>query len=177
MLSPMQRRKIQSSAAAIQSGYDTLAGWIDGTMSQTTPDGHGDDGSQEPAGFAWSLYHHTLNLFSLLLSPMLEHVATFSSPYDKQSEKSLKKSLGRLFLWGGSFEGGKLESVLDESESLKETVMESLAAIGKILLFSMLDTSQMFDRIQRIRGSKDQARDARPKHLGGKSTHNHGQWL
>ncbi|KAL5321570.1 hypothetical protein ACEPPN_009530 [Leptodophora sp. 'Broadleaf-Isolate-01'] len=126
-----------ASVDSLQSRDDTLAGWIDGTAIQKTTDSHGDNASQEHTGFAWSLYHHTLELFSLLLLPTLAHVATFTPPYEKQGEKSFKKSLGRLYLWGGGFSGGKLESVLDESESLRGTVVESLAAIGKILLFKL----------------------------------------
>ncbi|KAG4432689.1 hypothetical protein IFR05_011838 [Cadophora sp. M221] len=130
-------KKNTTPVDSLQSGDDTLAGWIDGTAVQKTTDSLGDKATQEHTGFAWSLYHHTLELFSLLLLPTLAHVATFTSPFDKQGEKSIKKSLGRLYLWGGGFSGGKLESVLDESESLRETAVESLAAIGKILLFKL----------------------------------------
>lgn len=131
---PEQRHKIPSSAAAMDPECDTLAGWIDRTATGC----RNDKAAQEHDGFAWSLYHHTLQLFALLLPTTLEYVAISSLSYHKQGQKSLKNSLGRLFLWGASFEGGKLESVLDESESLKLTVMESLTALGNILLFSML---------------------------------------
>lgn len=137
----MQRRRRTSTASATQIERDELAGWIDGTATQVATNDQTNDTSREPAGFAWSLYHHTLQLFSLLLVPTLEYVARSDRLLEKQSEKSLKKSLGRLFLWGSSFEGGKLESVLDESESLRETVLESLVAIGTILLASMSESS------------------------------------
>ncbi|KAH7351162.1 hypothetical protein BKA65DRAFT_593972 [Rhexocercosporidium sp. MPI-PUGE-AT-0058] len=133
----MHGSKNLSAVDPFQVEGDTFAGWIDGTAIQKTTDITGDKASQEHAGFAWSLYHHTLELFSLLLLPTLAHVVTFTPPNDKQGEKSFKKSLGRFYLWGGGFSGGKLESVLDESESLREIVVESLAAIGKILLFEL----------------------------------------
>lgn len=132
----MDREKHLSLNNMLQPERDTLAGWIDGTAIQRRADDDSDKTSQEHAGFAWSLYQHTLELFSLLLLPTLANVATLTPSHDKQAEKSIKKSLGRLFLWGGGFSGGKLESVLDESESLRETVVESLTAIGTILISS-----------------------------------------
>jgi hypothetical protein len=116
-----------------QVGFGTVTEWIDGTKIQTTTEKVKGRESQASAGFAWSLYNHTLELFSHLIPLALSVPET-----NRQREKSFKKSLGRLFLWGDSFRGGKLESVLDHSDSLRETVIESLAAIGKILLYSKL---------------------------------------
>lgn len=140
----MQRRSRISPASASQIERGELAEWIDGTATEVVTNGQTDDASQEPAGFAWSLYHHNLQLFSLLLIPTLEYIVRSDRLLEKESEKSLKKSLGRLFLWGGSFEDGRLDIVLDESESLRETVLESLVAIGTILLSSMSESSNGF---------------------------------
>jgi hypothetical protein len=123
------------SLALQQVGFGTVTEWIDGATIQTTTENVKGKEPQASAGFAWSLYSHTLELFSHLI-PL--NLALSVLETNKQREKSFKKSLGRLFLWGDSFRGGKLESVLDHSDSLRETVIESLAAIGKILLYSKL---------------------------------------
>jgi hypothetical protein len=115
-----------------QVGFGTVTEWLDGAIIETTKNVDG-QASQASTGFAWSLYHHTLELFSHLYPLALP----LSVPGRKrQHEKSFKKSLGRLFLWGDGFRDGKLESVLDHSDSLRETIIESLCAIGKILLHS-----------------------------------------
>jgi hypothetical protein len=121
--------------APVQVGFGTVTEWIDGATIQTTSENVDGKDSQASTGFAWSLYHHTLELFSQLF-PLI--FAGSGAGVNRHREKSFKRSLGMLFLWGDGFRGGKLESVLEESDGLRETVIESLAAIGKILLYSKL---------------------------------------
>jgi hypothetical protein len=118
-----------------QRAASTVTEWIDGMTVQTIGENIGGRSSQASTGFAWSPYHHTLELFSLLFPLTL---AWSGSSYNIQREKVFKKSLGKLFLWGDGFRGGKLEIVLDESENLRENVIECLVTIAKILLFSKL---------------------------------------
>ncbi|KAL2071260.1 hypothetical protein VTL71DRAFT_12495 [Oculimacula yallundae] len=137
MPNKMLQEKHPSQVELLQPGSDTLAEWIGGTATQNEVDIPGHENPQDHAGFAWSLYHHTLELFKLLLPHTMALIETLTTPDIKQGEKSFKKSLGKLFLWGGGFSDGRLESVLDESECLKETVLESLTGIGKILLLKL----------------------------------------
>lgn len=142
-ITPAQFNTVDSGSSSSKSSpwptsrhavFDTLTEWIDGAIVQTTAHNRNGKADETSTGFAWSLYHHNLKLFSLLLPLTM----AWSVPkYDKQQEKSLKRSLGRLFIWGDGFQCGKLETVLDESEGLRETVIESLAAIGNILVSSM----------------------------------------
>jgi hypothetical protein len=113
--------------------FGALTEWIDGATIQTTAENGDGEASEDSTGFAWDLYHHTLELFSLLIPLILARPGLCNN---REHEKSLKGSLGRLFLWGDGFRGGKLETVLHESENLRESIIESLAAIAKILLFS-----------------------------------------
>jgi len=112
-----------------------LEEWIDGATIQRAGDG---DGSAT-GGFAWSLYDRNLHLLKELIPIIAE--ASVSPP--NRSLKSLKESLGNLFLWGDGFRDGKMERVLDESDDLRETVMTSLVGIGRLLISSKtLDLSR-----------------------------------
>ena len=50
------------------------------------------------------------------------------------SQSALKEELGRLYLWGEAFENGKLDKALEQSEDLRDTVLEFLCAIGDIIV-------------------------------------------
>jgi hypothetical protein len=103
--------------------------WIDGaTIHRSGVD------SEAATGFAWSLYDHIFKLFSKIL-PLAPN---FSPHISKREVKALKESLGNLLLWGDGFRDGKLEMVLEESDELKETVIESLVAAGSVLISSEL---------------------------------------
>jgi hypothetical protein len=57
-----------------------------------------------------------------------------SPAQEKKYEKSLKDSMGKLFLWGDGFRDGRLETTLEKSDDLKEATLENLTAIGKTLI-------------------------------------------
>ena len=109
-----------------------LEEWIDGATIHKA--GAGDAAATEThqEGFAWNLYEHDLLLFAQIVplaSQLPQRVST------KQA-RSLKGLLGDFFLWGDSFRDGRLQSVLEESDDLKNTVISSLATLGRVLISS-----------------------------------------
>ena len=108
-----------------------LEEWIDGATIQKSSSALGDDPCDGAAtGFAWNLFDHVLRLFSII-TPLASNGATAIS---KKGTRSLKESLGKLFLWGDSFRDGRLEIVLDASDEIKESVLSTLATVGRILI-------------------------------------------
>ena len=57
-----------------------------------------------------------------------------SIPRLNLSQSALKEELGRLYLWGEAFENGKLDKALEQSEDLRDTVLEFLSAIGDSII-------------------------------------------
>ena len=49
-------------------------------------------------------------------------------------QSALREELGRLYLWGEAFENGKLDKALEQSEDLRDTVLEFLCAIGDSII-------------------------------------------
>jgi hypothetical protein len=104
--------------------------WIDGaTVDRST---EFDDGKSATVGFAWSLYDLNLKLLTKLIPIVSRDILTISC----KDVKALKQSLGNSFLWGDGFHDGGLESILEESDDLKETVVSSLVGIGMLLISS-----------------------------------------
>ena len=108
--------------------FSSVEEWIDGATIHRS--GYGETAT----GFAWNLYDHIFRLF-LAIAPLASY---FSPEISKRELKSLKESLGNLFLWGDGFCDGRLEVVLEESDDLKESVVNSLIAAGTILTSSKL---------------------------------------
>ena len=50
---------------------------------------------------------------------------------------SLRESIGTLRLWGDTFGAGELDKALDQSDELKESVLEQFVNIGRLLLQGM----------------------------------------
>ena len=115
---------LEMAAILVRNAF--LREWIDGATIQKLG-GDGDSGAE--TGFAWSLYDHTLKLLSIL-------VPVNSPKVSKKDARSLRELVGKLFLWGDGFREGRLESVLHESDDLKETVVGELTRIGNILISS-----------------------------------------
>jgi hypothetical protein len=104
--------------------------WIDGaTIHRSTGF---EEGEGATTGFAWSLYDFNLNLLTKLIPIVSREISTSSH----KEVKALKQSLGNLFLWGDGFRDGRLQSILEESDDLKETVLSSLVGIGRLLISS-----------------------------------------
>ena len=51
-------------------------------------------------------------------------------PQLDSSQSALREELGKLYLWGEAFENGDLDKALEQSEDLRNTVLEFLCAIG-----------------------------------------------
>jgi hypothetical protein len=127
--------------AVIRVRNEFLREWIDGTTIQKLGgDCDSQNGTTADTGFAWALYDHVLQLFSII-------VPLSSSKSSKKDVRSLKELLGKFFLWGDGFCHGRLESVLDESDDLKETVVGELAGIGNILISRKLSPQNLDDHI------------------------------
>jgi hypothetical protein len=104
--------------------------WIDGATIHRSTEFEEREGAT--AGFAWSLHDLNLELLTKLIPIVSRDISTIS----RKDVKALKQSLGNLFLWGDGFRDGRLESVLEESDDLKETVVSSLVGIGRLLISS-----------------------------------------
>ena len=82
------------------------------------------------SGFATSLYTLCLGRLSQLTNTWVEHR---SSRARSRAETRLKEVQRRLYLFGDSFEAGKLESCLNADDELCSATLGLLADIGKIL--------------------------------------------
>lgn len=60
--------------------------------------------------------------------------AVISSSFKDLDCDLVDEQLGRLFLWGQGFKPEKLEDALDQSNELREMVLESLCEIGKLII-------------------------------------------
>jgi hypothetical protein len=117
--------------------------WIDGATIHRSADI--EEGEGATAGFAWSLYDLDLKLLTKLVPILSRDIPTIS----RKDVKALKRSLGNLFLWGDGFRDGRLESVIEESDDLKETLVSSLVEIGRLLISSEFNlvTSNTLERL------------------------------
>ena len=55
-------------------------------------------------------------------------------PQLDSSQSALREELGKLYLWGEAFENGDLDKALEQSEDLRNTVLEFLCAIGDSII-------------------------------------------
>lgn len=116
------------------SSSNLLKGWVEGitipkSSAHTAINDAGD-------GFARTLYSHVFKMFNHLFPYLVGQPLQPTKGFDRV----LKKTLGNLFLWGDSLRDGQLEVVLEESDDIKGSVLESLSSIGNILIstFSLL---------------------------------------
>ena len=73
-----------------------------------------------------------LHLFCLhLLRCMYERERDSTS---RSQAVTLKRELGRLYLWGESFADGRLDRALEQSDGLRDTILGLLCAIGELLI-------------------------------------------
>ncbi len=79
-------------------------------------------------GLVESLYQGVLQV----LNAVWQQTAT-STLLQASQKMMLKESLGRLFLWGETFQSGTLDEALDNAEELRLTTMELLLDLGKSL--------------------------------------------
>jgi hypothetical protein len=115
-----------------------LQEWIDGTNLHTLPSQEPVDDKSTSTGIAGLLCEQCLDVFSRAL-PLAGRKFTSLAAEDASGETSvaaLKELLGSLYLWGESFEHGKLDFILVQSEDLRESVLELLLTIAQTLLYS-----------------------------------------
>jgi hypothetical protein len=101
--------------------------WIDGTTIHRLRNPE-DEGAA--VGFAWTLYDLDLKLLKTLIPVVSKDLPNISH----KDIKTLKQSLGNLFLWGDGFRDGMLENILEESDDLKETLVDLLVEIARLLI-------------------------------------------
>jgi hypothetical protein len=77
---------------------------------------------------AWQLYQESISLFAEL-SGFLAGSAQL-----RDYENDLRDDLGRLFLWGESFGGGRLDDILADSDELRITILELCTTVSKVLI-------------------------------------------
>ncbi|MCJ1426287.1 hypothetical protein MMC29_004190 [Sticta canariensis] len=68
--------------------------------------------------------------------------AAISPSFKDLDHDLLDEQLGRLFLWGQGFEPEKLEDALDQSNELREMVLESLCKVGKLIIHDLLPLTE-----------------------------------
>lgn len=104
--------------------------WIDGATFQRA------DGDGASTGFAWTFYERILKLMSMIVT-LAPHESKFKSgQISKDDLRSLKNYLGNLYIWGDGFRDGTLETLLGESDDLKESIITTLIEIGWTLISS-----------------------------------------
>lgn len=123
-----------TSKNGLDARSDYLLQWLDGDTdapsddSQLIANGGTPAGGEDDQGFAARLYRLCLHaLRRVYIQERGKH--TFGSP-----SNGLRECLGRLYLWGEYFGKGELDKALEESDDLKESVLERLGHIGKLLL-------------------------------------------
>lgn len=67
---------------------------------------------------------------------------------DEQSV--LREQLGKFYLWGEGFRGGSLDKAVDQSDDLRNTVLELICDIGMVLLCSKC-SSLLFSSLHHVR--------------------------
>lgn len=108
----------------------TMEEWIDGATIQRTEDGGAS------TGFAWNFYDRILKLLSIIVT-RAPNKSEFKPPdISKDDMRCLKESLGNFYLWGDGFRNGMLETILEESDDLKESIITTLTGISHILISS-----------------------------------------
>ncbi len=111
------------ATADVNSTKAFVREWIDGNTTWSTNRSGNDD-----VGFAGLLYDSCLDLFKELYTESCR-----SSFLSKDEQQQLKEELGRLFLWGDAFGDGKLDRILVQSSDLRNTILEFISGIGKVL--------------------------------------------
>lgn len=109
-----------------RSGY--LLRWLDTDASGPIANVETPAGGEDDQGFAARLYQ-------LCLRALQDF---YRQERDKHSSKSgsivLRECLGRLYLWGEPFGVGELDRALEQSNELRDNVLERLGHIGELLL-------------------------------------------
>ena len=107
---------------------DYLLRWLDTGACGPIANVETPAGGEDDQGFAARLYQLCLQALQ----------AFYRQERDRHSSKSglniLRECLGRLYLWGEPFGVGELDRALEQSDELRNNVLERLGHIGKLLL-------------------------------------------
>lgn len=101
-----------------------LEEWIDG--NQVCSAAH----TRDDVGFVETFYEACLNVFQQLW----EHIIESDTPFKSKQKSILRESLGRMVLWFDSLGHGQLDSILERSDDLKESVLECLLGISEVIV-------------------------------------------
>ncbi|CAD6591965.1 MAG: hypothetical protein ASARMPRED_005885 [Alectoria sarmentosa] len=107
---------------------DYLLHWLDADTSDSTANDGFSAGDEDEQGFVARLYQACLRA--------LQNI--YRQERFKGSSRSrssvLRESLGKFYLWGEPFGVGELDRALQQSDELRDNVLERLGHIGRLLL-------------------------------------------
>lgn len=63
-----------------------------------------------------------------------EHIIGTETPSNSKQKSILRESLGGMVLWSDSLRHGELDSILERSDNLKESVLECLVGIAEVIV-------------------------------------------
>ncbi|KAL6720532.1 hypothetical protein ACLMJK_002456 [Lecanora helva] len=113
-----------------------------------------DEGNQ---CLAARLYHFCLR--------SLQYVYRRERSHGRRDPKCFEDCLGRFYLWGESFEHGELEEALQQSDDLRNSVLEQLIQVGELLCCVIAGASSTtardtkpFREVQDLRSAIEQAK-------------------
>ena len=111
---------------AAHTERDHIQQWLDdATSASEVPNETSINGPEQ--GLATRLHLRCLHL----LRCMYERERDSTS---RSQAATLKRELGRLYLWGESFAAGCLDRALEQSDGLRDTILGLLCAMGELLI-------------------------------------------
>lgn len=123
----------------LEARSDYLLQWLDAGVGVDDTRSFAHNGAsardEDVQGFAARLYQLCLHALQDLYIRERE-----KRKFGSQTT-GLRECLGRLYLWGESFERGELDRALEESDEVRESVLERLGHIGELLLRGKTYTS------------------------------------
>ena len=109
--------------------------WLHDGPSQTENIETAPSEDEDEAGLAARLYRACLHVMRYV------HRRECSKSSPQLGTTSLENCLSKLFLWGDEFGVGDLDKALDQSDELRESVLEQLLCVGGLLLRGKLATA------------------------------------
>ncbi len=105
-----------------------MLGWLESDTSHVVNSGGPSLEDQHYQGFAAHLYSLCLNA--------LQQLYRGERRKDSLGVRSttLRECLGELYLWGDAFRTEELDKALDQSDEMRDTVLEQFVLVGEVLL-------------------------------------------
>ena len=127
---------MDNDAAILVTGADGdrrefMQQWLDSNESTSVDfagTGAGERGIDREEGFASRFYCTCLREFQRLCRQEQKGYAHGPRSY------LLKEELDKLYMWGESFGPGSLDKALEESEELRDNVLDLLVNLGELLI-------------------------------------------